>query len=405
MLKRPFSILSLTRVFMFILLCSIYYSLCEDGELWRKTFIIIAILLFIGNHLLLFSSLLKPHYIWFILLDFVLSACFGFIFAGETNMYFIMFGILAVTLFIRTDNKKVLYTYVGLFFITWILISFTTFRITKTISFSENIINLMFIIYGAVVGDLIRKLLIAKEKIADQYEQLSLSHQELSDVHEQLRSYSKQVEELTVIRERNQIAREIHDTVGHKMTALLVQLQIAREFMNLDLEESKHSIQNCEGLAREALEEIRTSVRTLHEDDGLITSFISTLQKLLKDFSQMTTIEVSLEINGDLSATPTSIQPTINRIIQESLTNSKRHGNATKCHVSIDCKPDFIHLYIKDNGIGTFQIQPSFGLLNMRERAMEHGGSIHYESKEGHGFIVKANFPLKQLLWSTRGIK
>lgn len=261
----------------------------------------------------------------------------------------------------------------------------------------------MFIVYGAVVGGLIRKLQLAQKKVADQYELLSTSHQELSKVHEQLRSYSKQVEELTVIRERNRIAREIHDTVGHKMTALLVQLQLAREFMNIDIEKSKDTIQNCEGLARNALEEIRTSVRTLHEDEGINTTLLATIQNVLKDFSHMTHIEVSLEINGDPSAAPTSIQPAITRIIQESLTNSKRHGNATKCHISIHCSKDFIQLSIHDNGKGVTKIKPSFGLINMRERVMEHGGSIQYESIEGQGFLVKVEFPLKQFSWRIGG--
>ncbi len=211
------------------------------------------------------------------------------------------------------------------------------------------------------------------------------------------------MEELTVIRERNQIAREIHDTVGHKMTALIVQLQLARELMPLDLEKSKETIQNCEGLARASLGEIRTSVRTLREDDGVSTTFLATLQALLKEFSQMTELEVSLEIAGDPTNTPTSIQPTIIRVIQESLTNSKKHGNASQCHVSIDCLPDFIKLAIDDNGTGVKQVQPSFGLINMRERVIEHGGSIQYESTAGQGFRVNVGFPLKQFRWNMRG--
>jgi signal transduction histidine kinase len=274
---------------------------------------------------------------------------------------------------------------------------------TNQFNIAENAINFMFIIFCAVVGGLIRKLQVAREKQAEQYGLLSKSHQELSDVHEQLRSYSKQVEELTVIRERNQIAREIHDTVGHKITALIVQLQLAREYMSLDLEKSKETIQKCEELTRDALEEIRTSVRTLREDDGMNATFLAATQSVLKEFSHMTRIQVSLDINGDLTNTPTSLQPTIIRIIQESLTNSKRHGDATRCQVSIDCSPDLIGLVIDDNGKGAAKVQPSFGLTNMRERVLEHGGSIQYESHTGKGFKVKVELPLKTFHWSLRG--
>lgn len=403
LLRRPLSLLSLTRVFMFILLGCIYYYICKNGDLWRQIFVITATILFIGNHILLFSTPLKPYQNWLIALDLVLSACFGFFFAGQSNLYLIMFGILAVTLFIMTDDRKVLNTYIILFFLLWGSILYFIYIKTNQFDLPSNLVNFMFIVYGAIVGGLIRRLQVAREKAADQYELLSKSHQELSDVHEQLRSYSKQVEELTVIRERNQIAREIHDTVGHKMTALIVQLQLARELMPLDLEKSKQTIQNCDGLARAALGDIRTSVRTLREDDGVSTTFLTTLQTLLKEFSQMTELEVSLEIAGDPTNAPTSIQPAIIRVIQESLTNSKKHGNATQCHVSINCQPDFIQLAIDDNGTGVTQVQPSFGLINMRERVIEHGGSIQYESNAGQGFRVNVGFPLKQFRWSMRG--
>lgn len=141
----------------------------------------------------------------------------------------------------------------------------------------------------------------------------------------------------------------------------------------------------------------------MREDDGIHTTLLASIQNLLKEFSQSAKIQVSLDITGDPAITPTSLQPTIIRIIQESLTNSKRHGNATQCHVRVDCRPDFIEILISDNGIGVKKVQPSFGLINMRERVLEHGGSIQYESHEGRGFKVKVELPLKTFHWSMRG--
>jgi signal transduction histidine kinase len=403
LLRPPFSLLSLTRIFTFIILGAIYYSLCRDGDLWRKVFVIMAMILLIGNHFLQFSSQLVPYHKWLLAIDLVLIACYGVLFAGQADLYLIMFGILAVTLFIMTDQKSVHYTYTFLFFLIWSFILYFTYTKTHHFDLPSNIVNFMFIVFCAGVGSLIRKLHSARETVANQYQLLSKSHQELSSVHEQLRSYSEQVEELTVIRERNEIAREIHDTVGHKMTALIVQLQLAREIMALDADKSKETIQVCEKLTREALEEIRTSVRTLREDDGINTTFLARIQNILKEFSEMTKVQVSLDITGDLAKTPTSLQPTIIRIIQESLTNSKRHGDASQCHARIDCQPDFIGISIDDNGIGVKKVQPSFGLVNMRERVLEHGGSIQYESNAGKGFKVKVELPIKTFHWSLRG--
>lgn len=257
--KGPLSLLSLTRVLMFILLGSIYYSICGNGDLWQKIFVIMATILFVGNHFLLYSPLLQSYQEWLFSIDLFLTTGYGFFFSGKTDLYLIIFGILAVTLFIRTDRRKVRYTYTILFFVIWNLILFITYTKTNRFDLPGNLVNFMFIVFCAAVGSLIKKLLSARETVAEQYQLLSKSHQELSTVHEQLRAYSQQVEELTVIRERNQIAREIHDTVGHKMTAMMVQLQLARELMALDLDKSKETIQKCEELSRKALEEIRTS--------------------------------------------------------------------------------------------------------------------------------------------------
>ena len=124
----------------------------------------------------------------------------------------------------------------------------------------------MFVIYGAFVGGLIRNFHSAKETISVQYGQLNESHEALQVAHGQLSEYAEQVEQMTVIRERNEIAREIHDTVGHKLTALIVQLQVAREMAERDAEKAKEVIAICEQLTRDSLHELRLSVRTLKDD-------------------------------------------------------------------------------------------------------------------------------------------
>ena len=195
----------------------------------------------------------------------------------------------------------------------------------------------MFVIYGAFVGGLIRNFHSAKETISVQYGQLNESHEALQEAHGQLREYAEQVEQLTVIRERNEIAREIHDTVGHKMTALIVQLQVAREMAERDAEKAKEVITICEQLTRDSLHELRLSVRTL-KDDHRGMSFQEGLLELLDEFSAMTQMETRLSMDGDASTIPSSLQPTIKRVVQEGLTNAKKHGNARTCLVDISVR-------------------------------------------------------------------
>lgn len=384
---------------MFIFLCIVYYL--DSSLIWERVLTITLLTLLVSNHFLMHTEFGKKHVAKLFFFDMLFCSIFGFVFGAQDSLYLIFFGILAVTLFIILDNKSILKRYVFLFFALWIAIMLVSYLRTGIVHFGSNIISFSFVVFGAIVGQLIRKLMDTKDIVEVQYRELEESHVALKEANLQLKAYSNQVEELTTIRERNRIAREIHDTVGHKMTALLIQIQLAQEIMKVDQEKSVHTLQNCDQLAREALQEVRLSVRAIHEDEGEDKNLVEVVKKMLHDFSTMTSLETRLELQGDLSHVPTSIQPAITRIIQESLTNSKKHGQATECKVRIHSSIESIIVEISDNGIGSKQVLPGFGIVNMRERVQEHGGKLNYFSEKDSGFIIRVEFPIKQLKWSS----
>ncbi|MBS4201626.1 sensor histidine kinase [Bacillus sp. FJAT-49732] len=392
------SLLSSIRLIMFILLSYIYYISAENHTLLQLTFVIAAALGFCINHFLLVTPLVKKYFILALTLDSVFILGFVFFFPGST-LYLILFGVNAVTLFLIAESKRIIWGFSLAFFIMWALCISYSYRMTGSIDVMENIINFAFIAFEAVVGRLIHRLIHAQEKIEIQYDELQETHHALKDAHEQLHHYSKQVEELTLIQERNRISREIHDTVGHKMTALLVQLQVAKELQNIQPEKSEQTILICEELARNALQELRLSVRTLKDENR---SFIATTRKILNDYQDMTGLKSSFHLKGDASQIPTSVQLDLTRIIQESITNAVRHGKATECNVSIEVSDLTIEALIKDNGTGSPEVSPGFGLKNMRERVYEHGGQITFESNPKEGFMVKMSLPLKEIQWQMR---
>ena len=386
---------SLVRIAMLVILSSYFLQIVQDGVDFRTIYILVAIPVFIVSHFIQMSNVRENVRILCSFVDFIVISGFGFLFPDSGYLYLIFFGVLSTTVFLLYGHKKLLGLFSGLFVAVWIMTSFWIYTKTGEFSLSSNILNWMFVFYGAFVGSLIRNFHNAKETISVQYGQLNESHEALQSAHGQLREYAEQVEQLTVIRERNEIAREIHDTVGHKMTALIVQLQVAREMAERDAEKAKEVIAVCEQLTRDSLHELRLSVRTL-KDDHRGMSFHEVLLELLDEFSAMTQMETRLSVDGDSSAIPSSLQPTIKRVVQEGLTNAMKHGNARTCLVDIDVGENDIHLTIKDDGMGQKNILPNFGLINMKERVTEHGGSFAIESVEGEGFGIYINFPLQQ---------
>ncbi|MEN1938338.1 sensor histidine kinase [Paenibacillus sp. 102] len=394
--------LGYARIITIVIICIVYMIYVSRETVDLKIFVGFSLFVYIVNHILL----MQPHQgkqrdIYILLSNGVITALLGFLFP-ETSLYLIIFGIDAVGLFINAQRKIVVYFFVSFFFVCWFAILLYTYWYIGEIRVWENAINFMFIVFSALAGNLIKKLTVARQTVDDQYEKLALSHTALKEAHEQLQLYAKEVEELTTVRERNDIAREIHDTVGHNMTALLIQLQLAEALWKQKADVTEDVLHTCYELARKSLQEVRASVRALKEEKDL-GNIIESMKEMIQDFSKVTKVQVTFQLQGDPIIIPLSLQPTLLRIMQESLTNAKRHGKASLCEISLLCLDEKVMLSISDNGIGVNEVSPGFGLINMKERVEEHGGIIRFESEKENGFRLQIEFPLKEKTWVIGG--
>lgn len=369
-----------------------YYYEAPD-VMYIKVLVGIALVAFITNHFFILSIARKSQLFYYLLaIDCAWIVVLGLFFPSST-LHLILLGVEVLTLFLFTGNKKILTGFTLFLFTCTAIIFIHSYILLGTIEIISTIMNLILILLEAVVGGLIHKLGVARSNIDVQYDALYQSHRALKDAHEQLRVYAKEVEELTAVRERNQIARDIHDTVGHHITALIVQLELAQELYKKGLPQAP-TLQTCTELARTTLQEIRMSVRALKEEDAKEVSFLPVIQTIIHDFSKATGVTVTFEMEGDPTIILSSMNLSISKIIQESLTNSVRHGKATVCAVTISCTENTVEVKMDDNGIGTSQLKQGFGLMNMKERVEEHGGKIVFTSEENEGFHIFIQFPL-----------
>jgi len=391
--------LGMSRLLMFLLISGIYLYFTSSEQPLRQAFVLIAMALFTLNHFLYHRI---PAFWWLVALDMALVTAFGFLFIGTSTLYQIMFGVIGVTVMIRTDKRSQRFAWVTAVILLWGSIVFTEYQVVGKMNWISNLMDFGFFLFACLVGSLIHFYRKAQMKITQLYGDLDNSHSALQEAHAQLGDYARQVELLTATRERNRIAREIHDTVGHTMTSLLVQLQVARRLQEKDLSASQEALLRCEGLARSALQEVRLSVRALQEA-GESVALLDSLRQLLAEFSHLSEVEVELQVQGMPSVISTTLEPVMYRIVQESLTNAKRHGQATQVQVSLCCTPEQIRLEILDNGEGSGEWSAGFGLMQMRERVHEQGGTITFSSEKGQGFAVRVSFPLQEQTWRYGG--
>ncbi|MFB2896240.1 sensor histidine kinase [Aerosakkonemataceae cyanobacterium BLCC-F50] len=223
------------------------------------------------------------------------------------------------------------------------------------------------------------------------------SRNKLLLANEQLRQYALRIEDQATLQERNRIAREIHDSLGHALTAQSIQLENALLFLPADAEKSRSFLQESQKLGARALQEVRRSIATLRSDplqgrtlEGAIAKAITEFQ-LTSGIMPNYTLQLEQPIEREISIA-------LYRIIQESLTNIYKHSAATEVSVHLQQSHNTIHLQIVDNGQGfdPDRNTTGFGLQGMQERTTSLGGQFWLYSQPGAGCRISVSIPLPQ---------
>ncbi len=221
------------------------------------------------------------------------------------------------------------------------------------------------------------------------------SREKLLLANEQLRQYALRIEDQATLQERNRIAREIHDSLGHALTAQSIQLENALLFLPPDAEKSKSFLQESQRLGARALQEVRRSISTLRSDPLKGQSLENAIAKAIQEFKMTTGItpNYTLQITSPI---PGEISTALYRIVQESLTNIFKHSGATEVSIRLQQSQDMLHLEIVDNGQGfdPERNTTGFGLQGMRERTTALSGIFRLSSRPGEGCRIHVSIPL-----------
>ncbi|GAA6618309.1 sensor histidine kinase [Scytonema sp. NUACC26] len=221
------------------------------------------------------------------------------------------------------------------------------------------------------------------------------SRQELAIAHEQLRQYALRIENQATLQERNRIAREIHDSLGHALTAQTIQLENALLLLPSNTDRATEFLREAKQLAYQALQEVSRSVATLRADPLRGKSLESAISNLIQDFRNRINLIPNSKVNLTSSLTP-EVSVTIYRILQEALTNISKHSAATQVTIQLQSQAGQLNLLVEDNGRG-FHLEQNttgFGLQGMRERATALGGTCYIFSEPGKGCRIQVVIPV-----------
>ncbi|MBR3949351.1 MAG: sensor histidine kinase [Oscillospiraceae bacterium] len=235
----------------------------------------------------------------------------------------------------------------------------------------------------------------------EENERIRKLNEQLNQANDQLRDYAVNMERMAQMRERNRLAREIHDTLGHTLTGIIMGADAGLALLDVAPEESRKRIQVVAQTARDGLTDVRRSIKALRPDALERSSLGQALEGLVENFRLTTAARIDYcqeagELNLDADE-----EDVLYRVVQEGMTNAVRHGKADRIAIRVTREGDVVTVSIRDNGTGCDKPVEGFGLRHMRERLQMLGGTLTYGNREqgaqdGYtGFFIRVKLPVR----------
>jgi signal transduction histidine kinase len=207
----------------------------------------------------------------------------------------------------------------------------------------------------------------------------------------------EQSRELSIVEERNRLARELHDSVTQKLFGLVLSAEAAATLIERDPAQARIELGRLQELAREAMEELRSLVFELRPPSVEAEGLTAALRKHVDVLRRVYGREIGLEVGGAPRYAP-QLEREVLRIAQEALQNALRHANADLVEVRLAARDGFLLLTVRDDGIGFDPVAPELrsrrlGLTSMEERAEAIGGTLRIDSHPGRGTTVSLAAP------------
>ena len=228
----------------------------------------------------------------------------------------------------------------------------------------------------------------------EETERIRKLNEELGEANERLRAYTAAAGRVAETRERNRLAREIHDTLGHSLTGIAAGIDACMMTIDTAPDFAKNQLAKIRQTALDGIIDVRRSVRKLRPDALEKLPLRYALSKMTSEFAESSGMKITFDVAGWPDNLRKDEEDVIYRIVQEGLTNANRHGRAKRVGITIGGDGQTLRIIIADDGTGCENIKAGFGLTHMEERLQLLNGSLRFWSDAG--FIIEATIPLHQ---------
>lgn len=248
-----------------------------------------------------------------------------------------------------------------------------------------DIINLLFFILFLVIY--IANEVQENERMT---QELIMAHQ----VNHELENYAAVSEKIAEDKERKRLAREIHDTLGHALTGIAAGVDACIAMIDINPEATKKQLMVISKVVRQGIVDVRNSLNKLRPGALEQHGFKGAIENMIEEFTSVSDLTISLDYRLYKVDFENTKEDILFRVIQESVTNAVRHGDATHIDISLYIEDNSLYLKIQDNGQGCEEIHYGFGLKQMKERLGMINGKVAYDGH--HGFLTIVTIPLQE---------
>lgn len=337
-----------------------------------------------------------------LILDFLISA--AVIFQLDFNYNGLLLMVFAnVIVYVKDGKSKMLFVFfaiVGYLIADYKLLSIymPLYNISDYIQYYPHTIQqYLFSVYDILISlNIVIFIIYCIYVINVQrgtIEEVNTLYHELQIANEKLKEYANMAERMAQTKERNRLAREIHDTLGHTLTGIATGLDACLTLVEVSPEQTKKQLELLSKVSREGIKDVRRSVNELRPDSLERLSLEMAIREMVVEMSHVSDVDISFETDEKPLKFDEDEENAIYRVIQESITNAVRHGKAKKIWIILNIIDAQVHLTIKDNGIGCENIKSGFGMKHIKERIEMLRGTVSFEGKDG--FTVIACIPIR----------
>lgn len=389
--NKSLKYLIISRYMTYLMVFMVSIILLE-GSLQDKVYFAIMFLVILVNSSIRSSKLFeRPKPFIISLLIEIILIIFLEVWFDSITMIFLY--IIVVDIYLELEKRAALFMHLIIIIALGVCLQLNNSTFDIKHLFANLTANVVATGFFAAAAYLIRRTTEMKQEIQVLYEELKVSRDELKEANYKLTEYAERIEDTAILNERNRLAGEIHDNIGHNLTALIMELDICGKLIDRNTEKTKEELAKAAQLARHTLSEVRRSVKAIVKSNGNELTGIKAIEELVEEYKNNTQIVVEFQVSELKYRLSPTVDATLYRIIQEALTNCAKHGQADKINIQLSFSDDKVWLTIKDNGQGCEEVDKGIGLKTMEERVNSLGGSIDFNS--GNGFSISTVIPVE----------